>query len=165
MKRTIGVGVIGASLLLAGCGGSTSISSPASSPENTFTLSEFTIIPPTNELRAGSVFVTANNVGGEVHELVILRTAGVDDLPKKADGSVDENKLAGTDKVGEIETVAARSQKSATFDLAAGTYVAFCNLIDNMMGSSSSTMHDSGMESGSEHVHFARGMHVTFRVN
>ena len=52
-------------------------------------------------------------------------------------------------------SVAAGSRKSKTFDLTAGTYVAFCNIVDDMTGSSSSTMNghsdmtsDSGMGSG-----------------
>lgn len=165
MRRTIAIGVIGASLALGACGSSESGSSrTTSSSENAFALGEFTIIPPTNELHVGAVSLTANNVGAELHELVIVRASSVDALPKKADGSLDEDKIPIADKVGEIGKVPARSRKSATFDLTAGTYVAFCNLVDNMMGTSSSMMHDSGMEPGSGHVHFARGMHVTFAV-
>ncbi|MDP9334055.1 MAG: hypothetical protein M3Q30_12220 [Actinomycetota bacterium] len=165
MQRTIAVGIIGAALVLAACGTGKSSSSSGSPSENTFVLSEFTIIPPTNVLHAGNVLVTANNIGGEVHELVIVRAAGVGALTKKADGSVDENKIPETDKVGEIDAVAARSRKSATFELRAGTYVAFCNLIDSMMGSSSSMMHGSEMEPATGHVHLAEGMHVTFTVS
>lgn len=164
MKQTIAVVCIGAVLGLAACGTSKSSSSGSSSSENTFVLSEFTIIPPTNVLHAGKVLVTANNVGGEVHEIVLVRAAGVGAFTKDADGSVDENKIREADKVGEIEAVGARSRKSATFDLTAGTYVAFCNLIDTM-GSGSSMMHGSDMEPGSGHVHFSEGMHVTFTVS
>jgi hypothetical protein len=165
VQRTSAVGIIGAALVLAACGTSKNGSSSASSSENTFVVSEFTISPPTNVLHAGNVLVTADNVGGEVHELVIIRAAGVAALSKKADGSVDENKIPETDKVGEIDAVAARSRKSARFDLTAGRYVAFCNLIDSMMGSSSSMMHGSEMEPATGHVHFAQGMHLTFTVS
>ena len=165
VQRTIALGIVAAALVLAACGTSKSTSSPGSSSENTFVLSEFTIIPPTNVLHAGNVLVTANNVGGEVHELVILRATGVADLSKKADGSVDENKIPATDKVGEIDAVAARSRKNATFDLTAGTYVALCNVIDTMTDSGSSMMHGSEMEPATGHVHFAQGMHVTFTVS
>ena len=61
--------------------------------------------------------------------------------------------------------VTAGSRKSKAFDLTAGTYVAFCNIVDDMMGSSSSMMNGSGMGSGAGHVHFAEGMHVTFTVS
>ena len=158
------VALVGASSVLAACGGSKSASS-SSPAKDTFVLSEFTIIPPTNTLHPGSVSLSANNVGREAHELVIVRADSVSALPMKSDGAVDEDKIADADKVGEIGDVAARSHKSGTFELAAGTYVAFCNLVDTMMGSSSSMMNGSGMGSGMGHVHFAQGMHVTFSVS
>jgi hypothetical protein len=164
-NRTLSVaaiGIVGAALVFAACDSSKNGSSSSAS-ENTFALSEFTVIPPTNTLHSGRVTITANNVGGEVHELVIVRAASAEALPTKSDSSVDEDKIAETDKVGEIENVAARSHKSKTFDLAAGTYVAFCNIIDNMTGSS--MMNGSGMGSGTGHVHFSEGMHVTFTVS
>ena len=160
------IGIVGTALALAACGSSknASSSSAPSSSENAFTLSEFTVIPPTNTLHSGHVSITARNVGGEVHELVIVRAASPDALPMKTDGSVDEDKIAEADKVGEIEKVAANSSKSKTFDLSAGTYVAFCNIVDTMMGSTTSMMNGSGMGSGTGHVHFSAGMHVTFTV-
>jgi hypothetical protein len=161
------IGILGAALLFAACGSgkNASSSSSSSSSENTFGLSEFTVIPPTNRLHSGRVTITANNLGGEVHELVIVRAASADALATRSDGSVDEDKVAAADKVGEIEDVAGGSRKSKALELSAGTYVAFCNIVDEMMGSSSSTMHDSGMGSGSGHVHFSEGMHVTFTVS
>jgi hypothetical protein len=171
MKKRIGaVSIIVMALVLAACGSGESSSSSASA-ENTFGLSEFTIIPPANALHPGSVSITGNNVGSEVHELVLVRAASVDSLPKKPDGSVDEDKIADADKVGEIENVASQSHKSKTFELAAGAYVAFCNIVDTMMGSSSSMMNGSGMMngtgmgSGTGHVHFAEGMRLAFTVS
>lgn len=171
-------GIVGMALAFAACGGSTSASSSpsSSSSNNMFVLSEFTIVPPANALHAGNVSITADNVGGEVHELVIVRAASAEALPMKADGSVDEDKIAAADKVGEIDKVAARSQQTKTFDLTSGTYVAFCNIVDTMMNTdttmmgsptsmlngTSSTM--GGMGSGTGHVHFAKGMHITFTV-
>lgn len=162
MKRTIAIGCIGALFVLASCGSSKSRSSPSS--ENTFVLSEFTIMPPTNALHTGKIVLSANNLGGEVHELVIVRAASLGSLPMKTDGSVDEGKVPSADKVGAIDAVAGRSRKSGTFDLTAGTYVAFCNVVDNMMGSSTSMMNGGEMGSSTGHVHFAQGMHVTFTV-
>ncbi len=143
---------------------------------DTFVLSEFTIVPPTNALHAGSVLITADNVGGEVHELVIVRAPSADALPMKADGSVDEDKIAAADKVGEIDKVAVRARQSKTFDLTSGTYVAFCNIADAMMGTDTTVMGSAtsmmngisspmgGMGSGTGHVHFAKGMHIAFTV-
>ena len=165
VQRTVLIALVAPALVLAACGSSKRSSSTGSSSENTFVLSEFTIIPPPNLLHAGNVLLTADNVGGEVHELVIVRAAGIGALTKKADGSVDENKIPMTDRVGEIDAVAARSRKSARFDLTSGTYVAFCNLVDSMAGSSSSMMHGSEMEPATGHVHFAQGMYATFMVS
>ena len=63
-------------------------------------------------------------------------------------------------KVGEIANVAAGTSRTHVFDLAPGSYVVFCNLVDqmghgNMMG---------GMGGGMAHVHFDLGMHTTFNV-
>ncbi len=161
-------GTVVAALVFAACGSGKSSSPTSASSKNTFVLSEFTIIPPTNALHSGRVTITANNVGGEVHELVLVRGASADALPRKSDGSVDEDKISEDDKAGEIEDVAGRSHQSKAFDLSAGTYVAFCNIVDTMMGSSGSSMMNgsSGMMSGSGvgHIHFAEGMHVTFTV-
>jgi len=156
---TIGI----AALILGACGSSSRSGSPpsASSSGNTFVLNEFTIVPPTNTLHSGSVSITADNVGTEVHELVIVRAASATTFTMKPDGSVDEDKIPAADKLGEMQDIAAHSHKSKTFDLSAGTYVAFCNIIDTMMGSSNSM---GGMGSGAGHIHFARGMHVTFTV-
>lgn len=154
------IGIVGAGFAFAACGSSKDGSSSSAS-DDTFVLSEFTVVPPTNALRSGSITITADNVGGEVHELVIARATNQDALPKKSDGTVDEAKIAATDKVGGIEDIAAGAHKSETFDLTAGTYVAFCNIVDAKTGGHSDTSH--GSETG--HVHYAEGMHVTFTVS
>ena len=161
----VAIGIVGLAMAVAGCGSSSRSGSSAAGSADTFVLSEFTVIPPTNTLHAGSVSITANNVGGEVHELVIVRAAAVSALPMKSDGSVDEAKIAAADKVGEITDVAARSKKTKAFDFKAGSYVALCNLVDSMMGSGSDTSHDAGMGSAMGHVHFSEGMVVSFTVS
>ncbi len=168
MSKTSGVGVVvgilGLALALTSCGSSSKSDSSSPAAENTFVLSEFTVIPPSNTLHSGPVTLTAKNVGGEEHELVIVRAASVNALPRKSDDSVDEDKIAASAKVGEIEAVAARSNKTKVFDLKAGDYVAFCNVVDSMMGSGAG-MQGSGMGSGMGHVHFHEGMHVAFTVS
>jgi hypothetical protein len=156
------VALVGALLTLAACGSSATSSSSNSVP-NTFKLSEFKIVPPANALRAGNVKLNADNVGGEVHELVLVRADSPDGLPMKSDGSVDEDKIAEADKVGEIADIAPGSQKSKTFDLAPGAYVAFCNVTDSMAGPT--MMGDSHSGMGMGHVHFAQGMHATLTVS
>jgi hypothetical protein len=154
-SQKIGLAIIGIAVMpfaLGACGSSSksSSTSTAGAGENTFGLSEFAIAPPTNELQSGKVTLTANNVGGEEHELVIVRAASIDSLPTKADGSVDEDHIAESDKFGEVEEVAAQSKKSNTFELTPGKYVAFCNIVDKATGSG--------------RVHFSAGMRVAFSV-
>jgi len=116
-----------------------------------FRLDEWTITADAAELPSGSQTITALNTGHHTHELVIVAAADVAALPTKDDGSVDEQALESV-TVGEIADVKAGSTKGATFDLAPGTYVAFCNITDTM-----------GM-GHMEHNHFDLGMHTTFTV-
>jgi hypothetical protein len=165
MQKRIAVCIVAISapmIFATGCGSSKRDSSAAST-HNTFVLSEFTIAAPKKAVRSGYVTITANNVGGESHELVIVRGTDGESLPKRPDGSLDEEKITPSNKVGEIENVAAGSQKSRAFDLVAGDYLAVCNLIEQM-GSNSSMAHGSDMGSTTEHVHFALGMFVPFTV-
>jgi len=117
-----------------------------------FRLDEWTITADAAELPSGAQTITALNTGHHTHELVIVAASDVAALPTKDDGSVDEQALEAV-TVGEIADVAAGSTKRATFDLAPGTYVAFCNIVDTM-----------GM-GNMEHNHFDLGMHTTFTVN
>jgi hypothetical protein len=175
----------------AGCGADTTATSSAgstgSNPGNitaTFVLSEWNIaldgtIPP------GTVTVKVDNQGGETHELVIVTAADAAGLPKKADGSVDEDKIPEADKLGETGDVPARSSTTKTFTFQPGSYIAFCNIIDDM-GMSGTTMMGGtrgpmmggngggpmmGNNRGSTpmgttmgHVHYALGMSTTFTV-
>ncbi len=161
---TVGVFAVGVPLVLGGCG-TDKVAAPSSvasatTADGTFVLNEFTIKLGSPSLSSGRVLLTADNVGSEEHELVLVRASAVTDLPTTADGSVDEDKIAETDKIGEIEHVMSHQTKSSTFQLDRGTYVAFCNLIDQMgAGSMMNGNMNSGPNMGSGHVHFARGMH------
>ncbi len=154
---------------LAACGGSTSGTSKAAAA-NSFRLSEFAINPPANQLRTGRIDLTADNVGSETHEVVIVAANNPSELPLKPDGSVDEDKIPAAAKVGEIADVPARSKRTKAIELKSGTYVAFCNLVDTMNsgmtgGTAGAVMHgDTGAPSGVGHVHFALGMSTTFHV-
>jgi hypothetical protein len=124
-------------------------------------LNEFSVVLPTNMLHPGRVTLAAKNVGSEVHELVIVRNASADSVPKQPDGSVDEDNIPESAKVGAIEDVAAGSDSDRAFDLRAGRYLAFCNIVDAMPASSTDEHHGS---SGPGHVHFAEGMYKPFTV-
>jgi hypothetical protein len=161
MKRTMkvaGLGVV--AVVLAACGSSAkrgSVDGP-----NTFRLSEFSIAAPSPPLRAGRVAITADNVGRETHELVIVAASSTNDLPLKADGSVDEDKIPAADKVGETGDVSARTRSTRTFSLKPGSYVAFCNIIDKMGGGMMGGATGGMMNGG--HVHYALGMRAVFAV-
>ena len=152
---------------LAGC--ASQKATPHSTASPTFTLTEFGIKLDRAVLPSGTVTVRAENSGNEEHEIVLVKASAVDELPTKADGSVDEDKIPESDKVGEIEHIAAHTTKSAPFQLKPGTYVAFCNIVDTMdtgmMNGNSQT--NTGMMSddmGGGHVHFALGMHQVVTV-
>ena len=173
--RTILILVVVLAALLAACGsdgGSTDsggTDAAGVSAPGTFVLDEWSVAAPTDPIQAGSVRITAVNQGTEAHELVVVRAEDAASLPTKADGSVDEEAIAEADMPGEIPDVAAGDSASATLDLPAGDYVAFCNLVDEMgtsgtggggMGSGGSGMGGGGMG----HVHFQLGMSVAFTV-
>lgn len=110
------------------------------------TLGEWVIKAPSS-LDAGEVTFEARNVGGEPHELVVVR-GRVEDLVVKPDGSVDESAFDESDEVGEVEDIAAGETGSLKADLEAGEYVLLCNLVDENEGE----------------AHYAEGMVTTFTV-
>lgn len=124
----------------------------APSKAGQFRLYEWGIRADSKQLPSGRQTITALNAGNHTHELVIVKAADAAGLPTKSDGSVDEKALENA-TVGEIADVAAGSSKHATFDFPPGSYVAFCNITDDM-----------GMGSHMERNHFELGMHTTFTV-
>lgn len=175
--RTSALCVVALSLV-AGCGADNDASNPvattAGGTEGTFVLSEFKIALD-GALPAGQVTVTIDNQGGETHELVVVAGDNVGTMPMKSDGSVDEDKIPEADKVGEVEDIAGQTSTTKTFTLEPGTYVAFCNIVDEMgmAGDTAAGSDNMPMGSGTEntmmggtsgHVHFAEGMYMTFTV-
>lgn len=175
--RTLALfGAMAVSVTLVGCGSDKAATPKRSNP--TFTLSEFSIKLDQPSLPAGTVTLTADNVGAEEHEIIFVKASAVADLPTKTDGSVDEEKIAKSDLVGEIGNIPAHGSKTATFKMASGTYIAFCNIVNQMgpggmTGSSTSTGNSSlgGMMNtesnatmGSGHAHFVMGMHQLITV-
>ncbi|MDH4170346.1 MAG: hypothetical protein OEW42_12230 [Acidimicrobiia bacterium] len=101
---------------------------------------------------AGSLEITATNDGAETHELVIVRADSPDDLATDDTGKVDEAGLAEGDFIGEIEEFEAETSETATFELEAGNYVLFCNIVEEEA--------DGAFES-----HFLEGMVTTLTVS
>jgi len=110
-------------------------------------LNEFTVSADPDSVDAGEVKFTVENIGEETHEFVIVQTdLEADALPTGDDGSVDEEG-EGVEVIDEIEDIASGSTQELTVDMEAGSYVLFCNVVD---------------EEGD--VHYAEGMHTSFTV-
>lgn len=114
-------------------------------------LSEWVVDPDVTSVPAGEVTFTANNDGVEDHELVVVKTdLSADALPVDDTGKVDEEG-EGIEVIGEIEEFAAGDSEEATFNLAAGSYVLFCNIVEEEA-------------SGEKESHYQEGMHAAFTV-
>ena len=87
-------------------------------------LDEYTITPP-DDITAGVNRIVVKNFGSDPHEIVITEAASVDALPV-VDGAVDLDALPA--KVYRVQEFAGNTICEGTFDLPAGTYVAFSNL-------------------------------------
>lgn len=144
--QSIAVAVVVLAALLVGCGGGSDTTGVDVG------LKEFAVTPDPVEVDAGETEFTADNIGTEVHEMVIVRAKSAADLPTDADGAVDEEQIAKDDQVGEVEDVPKGKTKSISFDLKAGDYVIFCNIVDDE-------------PDGTKLSHFKQGMHSSFSVS
>ncbi len=108
------------------------------------TLDEWSVQVPQPRVAAGRVAFTAQNVGKQPHELVIVRADDPGALPVDQQGAVEEEKLPPGALIGEIEAFPSGETCQGTFDLPPGEYVLFCNIVDQ--------------HEGQQHVHFKLGM-------
>ena len=95
-----------------------------------FGLDEYSITPP-DEINAGVNRIVVKNFGEDPHEIVITQATSSDDLPL-IDGAVDLEALPG--KVFRVQEFAGNTICEGTFDLPAGDYVAFSNLVGSQGG-------------------------------
>ena len=117
-------------LVAVGCGSDDDSSSGdgATGTSVSVDLTDMAIAPDTTSVSAGSVTFDAHNSGPSTHELVVVKTdLAADALPESEEGRVDEEG-EGVEFIGEIEEFASGLDESGTYDLAAGSYVLFCNL-------------------------------------
>ena len=116
------------------------------------TLQEYSVLPGQASAPAGKVTFVATNKGPkDMHELVVVKTdLDPGSLPKKADGSVDEEG-AGITAVDEIAEFAPNSTQQMTVTLTAGKYVLFCNVVET--------------EDGKTEAHYTLGMRAAFLVS
>jgi hypothetical protein len=114
------------------------------------TLGEWKVEVDKAEAPAGKVTFTISNEGAEPHELVVVKADSIDDL-KVVDGKVDEEALPKGAFIGEVEAFPSGEDCKGTFELDAGKYILFCNIVEDV-------------ESGAHESHFEEGMHTTFTV-
>jgi uncharacterized cupredoxin-like copper-binding protein len=124
----------------------------ASAPKLKVRLIEFKIQPARDFLAAGKTNFVAKNAGGDEHEVVVVRGDDPGALPTKANGAVDEKKIPKADKFGEIEEFKPGKTESKVFKLSPGSYVLFCNVVEEEA--------DGTVES-----HFEEGMYTTIEVS
>lgn len=139
---TTGVAVL--ALLVASCAGN------GGGEAVNVLLSEFIVQPEPDSASAGEVTFTADNQGGETHELVVVHAASAEELPVDENGAFDEESFGEENVLGEVEDVEPGQQQELTLDLESGTYVLLCNITEE--------------EDGEVESHFAEGMHATFSV-
>jgi hypothetical protein len=100
---------------------------------------------------AGRVGFVNENVGVEPHELVVVRGVSPTELPVDADGAADEAALPEGALVGEVEAFPPGETCAGVFELTAGEYTLFCNIVEKK-------------ESGEIESHLRNGMVTTFTV-
>jgi len=115
-------------------------------------LGEWVVDPSPASVSAGEVTLKADNEGAETHELVIVRADSAASLPVDENGKVLEDDLPEGAFIGEIEEFAAGTSAEGTFDLDEGTYVLFCNNLEEE-------------DDGTFESHFQEGMATTFTVD
>jgi uncharacterized cupredoxin-like copper-binding protein len=90
---------------------------------------QFAVEPDPLSVDAGSLEFVAKNQGGDLHELVIVKGDDPALLPVDEYGAVIEGDLPEGDFIGEIALVGPGTEESASFDLDAGSYILFCNIV------------------------------------
>jgi hypothetical protein len=103
------------------------------------------------QAEAGTVTLEISNNGTELHELVVVRADDPAKLPLDADGRVAIGKLPQGAFVGEVEPWSANLACTGTFELKAGDYALFCNIVETGAG-------------GTRDSHYANGMRAALRV-
>ena len=121
---------------------------PAGATQVDVQLLEFEISPDPTSVAAGTVYFLADNIGGEAHEMVVVKSdSAPGDLPVGDDGRIPEDDI---DIVDEIEPFSAGSQASILLELEPGAYILLCNIAEE--------------EADKIESHYQEGMHAAFIV-
>jgi hypothetical protein len=119
------------------------------------TVKEWSVAPAEASAAAGKIkFEVMNQGPNHKHELVVAKTdLGPNALPTNADGSVNETGT-GITVIGEIEEFAVGEDAEDEFDLTAGKYVLFCNVVED----------EAMPDMGGIKAHYKLGMFAAFTV-
>jgi hypothetical protein len=142
------VGLVAVGLAITACGGDDD--DDAGGDTIDVVVSEWAIEAPATAT-AGMVTINASNEGGETHEIVVVRADSSGGFVQDETGKVDEEGFAEGDFIGEITEFEAGTSSSGTFELTPGTYILFCNIVEEEA--------DGTFES-----HFVEGMQTTLVV-
>lgn len=93
------------------------------------TLDDYSIELADDEVAAGELVFVAENVGEHPHEVVVVKGVAPDELPIE-DGKLDEAALPDGALLGEIEQFAPGQTCAGEFELEAGDYTLFCNVVE-----------------------------------
>ena len=148
--RQLGVAAILLGVVFAGS--MPALAAAAKPPKQKLTLTEYQINSALQYIAKGKSTFVAKNTGTVKHEVVVVRGNDPASLPTKPDGSVDEDQIPKSNKVGETGNVKAGKTKSKTFKLSTGSYILFCNIIDTQ-------------PDGSQISHFAKGMYTAINAS
>ena len=113
-------------------------------------LAEWSVTTDQAKVPAGKIHFAIENAGAEVHELDVVRAESLEALPLDDEGVLDEAAFGEGDFLGEVEGFPAGQTCDGTFDLAAGSYVLLCAIVED---------HDGKAEN-----HLAEGMATQFTV-
>jgi uncharacterized cupredoxin-like copper-binding protein len=119
------------------------------------TVKEWSVAPALASVAAGEIKFEVKNEGpNHKHELVVVKTdLAPNALPTNANGSVNETG-AGVTTIGEIEEFAVGEDAENEFDLTAGKYALFCNVVEE-----TPTADMNGIK-----AHYKLGMFAAFTV-
>jgi uncharacterized cupredoxin-like copper-binding protein len=148
--RRLGVAAVLLGVVFAGS--MPALAAAAKPPKQKLTLTEYQINSALQYIAKGKSTFVAKNTGTVKHEVVVVRGNDPASLPTKPDGSVDEDQIPKTNKVGETGDVKAGKTKAKALKLSAGSYILFCNIVDTQ-------------PDGSQISHFAKGMYTTINAS